>query len=259
MYKDGKPQHPLSRWDVVALVKSGNLVPPTEEEIRGWSQGDALSKTLAVVQTLWFVVQAIARRAEGLPITQLEIMTLAYATITVAMYIAWWDKPQNIGGPVRVAVKELPRSWSDRGRMWYERIYYFVGVFQDRLVDLRRESRIPTFYGGDTRHDDNTGYADVVALFAAMVFGAVHCAAWNYVSPSYVEERIWRVCSLAIVVLPGTMFILMLLVLTVCMGRAQAERIRPSLFPSSCSRTDSTGRGIGTCPLLYSPPRIISP
>ncbi|KAI0059818.1 hypothetical protein BV25DRAFT_1808398, partial [Artomyces pyxidatus] len=104
-YVDGKPKHPLSRGDVVELVKSGDLVPPTDEEIRNWSQGDVLSKTLAVVQTLWFVVQAIARGIEGLPITQLEIMTLAYTTITVAMYVAWWDKPQNVGGPVRVAVK----------------------------------------------------------------------------------------------------------------------------------------------------------
>ncbi|KAI0059833.1 hypothetical protein BV25DRAFT_1918208, partial [Artomyces pyxidatus] len=39
-YVDGKPKHPLSHGDVVELVKSGDLVPPTDEEIRNWSQGD---------------------------------------------------------------------------------------------------------------------------------------------------------------------------------------------------------------------------
>ncbi|KAI0062786.1 hypothetical protein BV25DRAFT_1825331 [Artomyces pyxidatus] len=85
LFKSGEPQHPLSRQDVVELVRTGDLVPPTEDEIRGWSQGDGLSKTLAIAQTLWFVVQCVARRIEGLPITQLELMTLAYTTITIAM------------------------------------------------------------------------------------------------------------------------------------------------------------------------------
>ncbi|KAI0059778.1 hypothetical protein BV25DRAFT_1918173 [Artomyces pyxidatus] len=193
-YKNGAPQHPLSRKDVVELVRRGDLILPTEEEIRGWSQSDALSKALAVVQALWFVVQAIARCIEGLPITQLEIMTLAYTTITVAMYVAWWDKPQNIGGPVRVAVHELPVSWAQMG----------LG-------------------GGIYRN--NSLYADVVALLAAMLFGAVHCAAWHYVFPSGTERIIWRVSSLAIVALPVAMLVPVLLEL------ADVVDIRQDVFP----------------------------
>ncbi|KAI0062796.1 hypothetical protein BV25DRAFT_1915916 [Artomyces pyxidatus] len=209
-YEDGEPQHPLSRRDVVKLVESGELVPPTEEEIHGWSQGDALSKTLAIVQTLWFVIQGIARRVEGLPITQLEVMTLAYATITVAMYVAWWGKPQNVGGPVRVAVDDFPSKeplivWES----WIGYIFSVIGGAQDQGVDLRKEPRIPTFYGGAT--DDYSGlYADVVALAAAMVFGAVHCAAWHYAFPSHAEETIWRISSIAIVAAPGAMLLVTL-------------------------------------------------
>ncbi|KAI0059842.1 hypothetical protein BV25DRAFT_1918212 [Artomyces pyxidatus] len=206
-YALGEPKHPLSRDDIVKLVASGEVVPPTDEEIRNWSQSDVLSKTLAVVQTLWFIVQAIARHIEGLSITQLEIMTLAYTVITVAMYVAWWDKPQSVGGPVRIAVKKLPEPNQVDKVEWYEHIYNVVSGGQDRFVDLRKERRVPTFYGGST--DDGNGIsADLVALVAAMAFGAVHCAAWHYDFPSDAEKLIWRVSSLAIVALPAAIFAL---------------------------------------------------
>ncbi|KAI0059779.1 hypothetical protein BV25DRAFT_1918174 [Artomyces pyxidatus] len=214
-YVAGKPQHPLSRDDVVLLIMSGELVPPTDEEIRKWSQSDVLSKTLAVVQTLWFVVQVIARRIEGLPITQLEIMTLAYTVITVAMYVAWWDKPQNVGGPVRVAVKQLPWLEEVTGEEWHRRISYIITGWLDDGVDLRKERRVPTFYSGSTSGRMTTFLADIVALCAAMAFGAVHCAAWHYAFPSDAEKLIWRVSSLAIVALPAATLASLMLLLVV--------------------------------------------
>ncbi|KAI0062755.1 hypothetical protein BV25DRAFT_1915883 [Artomyces pyxidatus] len=218
LYNNGKPRHPLPRTDVVKLVSTGDLVPPTEDEVRGWSQGDALSKTLAVIQTLWFVVQCIARHTEGLPITQLEIMTLAYTTITVAMYAFWWDKPQNVGGPIRVAVLELPAQSRAGTVPWYTRIFYGIVGAQDDLLDMRKEPCVPTFYsGGGVPGDDNEIWADVIALAVAMVFGAVHCAAWNYQFPSRAEELIWRISSVAIVAIPGVMLSLLIALLPAVM------------------------------------------
>ncbi|KAI0059876.1 hypothetical protein BV25DRAFT_1918234 [Artomyces pyxidatus] len=213
-YARGEPQVPLSRRDVIWLVRRGDLVPPTDEEIRNWSQSDVVSKTLAVVQTIWFIIQAIARRIEGLPITQLEIMTLAYTTITVAMYVAWWDKPKNVGGPVRIAAKELP----DPARAFYPverclRIFHIISGMRDDDINLRNERSVPTFYGGGI-DGTNSLYADILALLFAMVFGAVHCAAWNYAFPSHVEKLAWHVSSLAIVALPGVMLVFMVLLWT---------------------------------------------
>ncbi|KAI0059813.1 hypothetical protein BV25DRAFT_1025789 [Artomyces pyxidatus] len=240
-YKDGEPRHPLSRHDVVQLVRRGDLVPPTDEEIRNWSQGDGLSKTIAVVQTLWFVIQAIARRIEGLPITQLEIMTLAYATITVAVYLAWWDKPQNVGGPVRVAVKELPEPAPvEKRKYWATHIFYVVAGMQDTLVDLRHKRHVPTFYGGGTYIKPplvgGSGYnhisADAIALVFAMVFGAVHCAVWQYPFPSVAERHIWRVSSLAIVALPAAMLVPVLVMLIMMWNSVQIPDFVPhGLFP----------------------------
>ncbi|KAI0059872.1 hypothetical protein BV25DRAFT_1808425 [Artomyces pyxidatus] len=219
-YENGEPQCPLSRWDAIELAKTGGLVPPTEQEIRGWSQRNALSKIFAVIQTLWFIVQAAARSVEGPSLTQLAIMTLGYTTITVAMYIAWWDKPQNIGGPVRVSVKRLPepKPAVELGRL--RRLFRVIAGSQDDDVDLRRKRGVPTFYSGRNKNDDYDLYGDLVALAAAMVFGAVHCAAWNNTFPSHAEQVIWRFSSLAIIALPGVMLAATLLLWSLTWARA---------------------------------------
>ncbi|KAI0057750.1 hypothetical protein BV25DRAFT_1830821 [Artomyces pyxidatus] len=211
-YKDGKPVHPLSPEDILGLVRNGDLVPPTDDEIQGWSQGDTLSKAIAVLQTLWFVVQCIARGVKTLPMAQLEVMTLAYTTITFAMYAFWWYKPLNIGSPVRVAGVTLPVSKTPRAEARYLQALRLVAGMQDWFVEMRKQARTPTFYsGGVSFSDRNEVVGDVVALAAAMVFGAVHCIAWNYVFPSEREALIWRISSAAIVVAPGLMFAAILL------------------------------------------------
>lgn len=74
----------------------------TEREIRDKGRGDALSKTLVLVQTAWFILQCIARRIARLPITELELVTLAFAALNFVTYAVWWNKPLNVECPMRV-------------------------------------------------------------------------------------------------------------------------------------------------------------
>lgn len=75
--------------NIVELVERGHLVPPTLATIAKNSTGKILFKSLAILQTLWVILQHIYRCAVGLPVTQLEATILAYAVFTVAMNIAW--------------------------------------------------------------------------------------------------------------------------------------------------------------------------
>ncbi|KAI9507075.1 hypothetical protein F5148DRAFT_1285684 [Russula earlei] len=74
-------------------------------EIEDRSKGDALSKTLVVLQTGWFVTQCIARGVQGLPVTELELVTVAYVTLNFVMYLLLLDKPLNVQCGVRVYKK----------------------------------------------------------------------------------------------------------------------------------------------------------
>lgn len=107
LYDRSVPCHPLHQDMVETLVKAGSLDLPSEVEIQNRSKGDGLSKLIVLGQTLWFVMQCIARAIQGLPVTELEIVTLAYTTVTLGMYIFWWHKPLNAGQPVKVLKTSL--------------------------------------------------------------------------------------------------------------------------------------------------------
>jgi hypothetical protein len=68
----------------------------SEADIVDRSAGDGLSKVIAMVQVIWFVVQLIGRRAVNVTITELEIATVAYATMNLVIYIFWWSKPLRV-------------------------------------------------------------------------------------------------------------------------------------------------------------------
>ncbi|KZP02987.1 hypothetical protein FIBSPDRAFT_674985, partial [Athelia psychrophila] len=96
-YVDGDTRlHPLSRDDVERHVKDGTLEAPLEADIWALSKGGSFAKVCALLQTLWFVAQCGARAKEQLPFAQLEIMTLAYTLMTMAMYGFWWKKPLRV-------------------------------------------------------------------------------------------------------------------------------------------------------------------
>jgi hypothetical protein len=71
----------------------------TEEAIMDRSKGDALSKGIAILQTGWFILQCIARKTQGLPVTELEVVTLAFAVLNFAVYTLWWNKPLDVQVP----------------------------------------------------------------------------------------------------------------------------------------------------------------
>lgn len=90
------------------LYTSGKIkCPPiTEEEIQDRSKGDFLSKSIALVQTSWFIAQYITRAVHGLAVTELEVATLAFAALSGVMYYLWWHKPLEVRCSVPVYLQE---------------------------------------------------------------------------------------------------------------------------------------------------------
>lgn len=228
---DGKPLYPLSSEAVLDLVELGALVPPTLNELKDRSKGDALSKGLAIVQTLWFIAQCIARHIRHMSITNLEVMTLAYTVITLSMYAAWWNKPLNISCPIRVpgAAANPADAAAAYPSSVLQRIAKYVMGNLDGLATPSQLERVPTFWSGGTglrapqaadrllrptprqtwekfaAGGRDVGVANTIALAAAMVFGAVHWIAWSYTFPSHLEQLMWRMSAFTVVAAPAAL------------------------------------------------------
>ena len=119
LHDDDIPRRPLAardlygdymRHSIQADIDFTSFTVPTEEEIKDKGKSDWLAKSLVLLQTSWFVMQCIARAIEHLPITHLEIVTLAYAAMNFVIYIFWWNKPHNVNRPVRVSENQGGRS-----------------------------------------------------------------------------------------------------------------------------------------------------
>ncbi len=74
----------------------------TEADIKDKSKFDFLSKLIAILQTSWFILQCVARGEQRLALTELELLTLALASLNAITYAFWWHKPLGVQEPVRV-------------------------------------------------------------------------------------------------------------------------------------------------------------
>jgi hypothetical protein len=197
--------HPLTHEDIISMLKNTPLSLPTEQELHNQSKSDGLAKTLVFLQTLWFVTQCIARRVENLPTTELEIVTLAYTTINVGIFLAWWDKPRNVDCPIRVFQGQLEVDHAEKW-IWIINVANAIMGRQDELVDLHRCMKVPMFYSGKPKENEVL-IADSITLAAGVVFGAIHCVAWSFTFSSHTEAFLWRLSSVAITAVPVLLFV----------------------------------------------------
>ncbi|KAF9556557.1 hypothetical protein CPC08DRAFT_711153 [Agrocybe pediades] len=108
LHSDGKQVRTLQISDLEKLEAEGKVDWPdvTAEEIKDKSKGDYFSKAIVVLQTCWFIAQCIARGAEKLVVTELEVVTLAFSFLTMIIYFLWWNKPLDVGVAVPVLLKD---------------------------------------------------------------------------------------------------------------------------------------------------------
>ncbi|TFK62807.1 hypothetical protein BDN72DRAFT_827179, partial [Pluteus cervinus] len=101
-------EHVLYAEELLKAVQDNkvnlNSLKITKKAIEDHSKGDFVSKGIAILQTLWFVLQCIVRLAQGLVLTELEIATLSFALFNAVVYAAWWHKPLNVRSMTPVTI-----------------------------------------------------------------------------------------------------------------------------------------------------------
>jgi hypothetical protein len=133
----GKPAHPRlfpDELESYSLTGNGDFPRISKAEIDDKSKANAISKGVVILQTGWFVTQCIARGAQGLPITELELATVAFAALNFVIYVLWWDKPLNVRRGVRVYKKRITEELIDDGNA--AATVRFWGALLDAVSDI---------------------------------------------------------------------------------------------------------------------------
>ena len=119
------------RFSELLTEKKIEFPTVTVEEIKDRSKADGFSKTIALGQTLWFVAQCLARRAQHLDVTLVELLTLSLAVLNGVMYYLWWNKPLDVRCPVRVYL--LDKSYTGTPNM-FDKTESYIGSFREFQV-----------------------------------------------------------------------------------------------------------------------------
>jgi len=186
------------------------------------------------------VTQCIARGVQGLPITELELVTVAFAALNFVVYILWWDKPLNVQRGVRVYKKRITEEDMDDGeveaavgfwnalgnmlsdipgaivrgpyaiagtdRSWLVRVFLwslskpFYSLIGDDQPE-ELEKRVDTFHPAKWAAASDNRSIFLVATMT-LAFGGIHCIGWSFTFPSSTEQTLWRVASLSITGVP---------------------------------------------------------
>jgi hypothetical protein len=64
-------------------------------------------------QTLWFILQVIVRGVVHLPITELELVTVAYSLLNLFTYVLWPGKPLHVQCGIPIPLKVSPETPQD--------------------------------------------------------------------------------------------------------------------------------------------------
>jgi len=119
----------IDRFEELIERRDFDLPDITEEDIEDRSKGDILFKLVAILQTSWFIIQCIARGQQRLALTELELVTLALASLNALTFAIWWHKPLGVQKPIRIYFKIEARIVEDAAS---------VADDLDRSVDLSR-------------------------------------------------------------------------------------------------------------------------
>ncbi|KAK4445191.1 hypothetical protein QBC34DRAFT_307399 [Podospora aff. communis PSN243] len=174
----------------------------TEQEIMDKSKGDWITKLFALVQVFWLWAQVGRRIALGLAITQLEIMTVAFAVCSGITYFMYWSKPKDVSSRFRIKATRPPT--------------------QEDMIEMAKKGpssvyfrRVPLSIGNDCFHnvtEAKTPYI-VGALATAcfgIVFATIHFMCWNWEFLSETEKLLWRVSCVLLVACPLPVAFLMI-------------------------------------------------
>ena len=209
-----------------------SITLPDPEKIIAENKSDSLAKLIIIVQVTWFAAQIISRAGEKLPISQLEIGTVAFVGCTLMTTFFWWHKPLDIRLWRSVTDSELAWAYGLEPKNKFSSTRIFLGterlpnfIYWSLAGNEYREIEIgpqqgelgwveidgPEIIGWDY----NAVLEMAVGSMLGILFGSVHLAAWNFEFPSTRDKMLWRAGSLLVTLLPLCAFIFGYLIMTI--------------------------------------------
>ena len=207
---------PITAKQLHYLVANEYLAMPTitKEEIWDKSKADKFAKAVASFQAAWLVAQVIARGIQRLPITLLELSTVALITCTGAALFFWFRKPLNVETPttlrLKVTIAEvLLRAGDNATTPFQDTPLDFIepNLYTSSQMPLARlwsvqERPLPRLPNDRDSRLHSSWILIAVAVPTAS-FSLLHLIGWNFDFPTRTEQLLWRWTCISMAVVLG--------------------------------------------------------
>ena len=193
--------------------------PISAEEIKDKAKQDFFGKIVAAVQILQLLFSLAVRKIHGLPSSQLEIVTAAFAACGFVAYIVYFYKPQSAGvaiclgsdldmrnekkhegileilTSISASAPETPLSTQKLARVKASGVWDQYVAWRVRKTAASMAHRVPNDHTAVSRDPAIHPVITLMSVSCAL-FGTIHAVAWDFEFPSPEEKMIWRVATM---------------------------------------------------------------
>ncbi|CAM5999658.1 unnamed protein product [Sphagnum balticum] len=213
---------PIDAKQLLYLINHEYIEYPnfSEKEIDDKNKMDVFIRFISVAQILWFTVTMIARGAEGLVITGMELTTAAFVLCSLGAMYCWWNKGADVGVPEKLYSKttmaDILKAGGDAaGRPYHRTPLDFISreewhwsLYWAHWINILRKMHI-IFAPRVLPYDriENTTWPNLkergalpALVLMILAYTAIFLAAWNDYFPTKDEQILWRISSLSMLV-----------------------------------------------------------
>lgn len=175
--------------DLIILVREKILEPPhiSLHSLEERSKTDNFARFITIGHVIVFIISTVGRLASGLPISLLEVGTLAFVFCAACINYFWWNKPLDLRTST---VIELSAEKAQKFRAKTEDLPLYpseqtLGELADYSLFWRRMI-----------DDPHSSRRAVHIAWVGCIFNCIHIVAWNASFPTMTEGWIWRTASI---------------------------------------------------------------
>jgi len=175
--------------DLISLLKAGLLPIPdiSKHDLDERSKTNLFARVITSFQIICFAIQCFRRLGSDLPISTLELSTLAFTFCAICIQYFWWEKPLDLRTATVTTISP-------------ENNTRFISVlpklsFNTPEQDVAERSDF-TFFFDHICYGSEMNRKMIYGACIGFIFNGIHVFAWDYVFASDVEQLLWRITSL---------------------------------------------------------------
>jgi hypothetical protein len=175
--------------DLLTLMKADLLSAPDicTLDLEERNKNDKFAQVITFLQVIYFAFQFFGRLGYNLPISTLELSTIAFICSALVVEYFWWDKPLDLR---TATVVKLAQEKNKR----------FISVFPKLRFNTPEQDLAEWGKGDFALFFDRFKESGINTQFACgaltvVLINSIHISAWNNYFPSETEQFLWRITS----------------------------------------------------------------